>query len=367
MAMMDEGELVAAGLGKSQEADGDVGMEVEPPVPASALATLHTAPFKRRYQPDDPFFEAGDLARATACKMSVLHGLWDDEEDAQSAGGRAHTGGFACRIGGCNATFTSTARFNEHYDTSHRHTCATCGRAFITPRLLDLHLSELHDSYFKAMAEKRHMYECLVEGCGKKFKDNNGRRAHMIAVHHYPRAFDFHRPPGQKPTVKHHTGALRGRSGSAADQSQAPADQSDAAAAIVVNQSERSKKHGGKTAKRRRRCHFFDTAAGCRNGAECPFLHVVAGLAEEHKSSSAQPSITSDTGASSTNTETQADAGGGGGGSSSLLHKGGGGANGSAPESMDVDDLGTAFRRMSVVPSEISFGRGRGRSRMPRR
>ena len=80
-----------------------------------------------------------------------------------------------------------------HYETSHRNLCSTCGCSFPTHRLLDLHLSELHDSFFKAMAERRPMYVCLVEGCPDVFESSKKRHAHLVGVHRYPKSFDFSR------------------------------------------------------------------------------------------------------------------------------------------------------------------------------
>lgn len=84
-------------------------------------------------------------------------------------------------------------QYEQHYETSHRNRCSTCGRSFPTNRLLDLHLSEEHDSFFKAMAERRPMYTCLVEGCTEVFETSGERHTHLVGAHRYPERFDFSR------------------------------------------------------------------------------------------------------------------------------------------------------------------------------
>lgn len=85
------------------------------------------------------------------------------------------------------------SQHEAHYETSHRNRCSACGRSFPTNRLLDLHLSEVHDSFFKAMAERRAMYVCLVEGCLQVFSSSGKRHGHLVQVHRYPESFDFSR------------------------------------------------------------------------------------------------------------------------------------------------------------------------------
>lgn len=53
--------------------------------------------------------------------------------------------------------FNSLMGYEEHYNTSHRYVCGTCHKRLPSPHLLDLHISETHDSYFEALAEKKPM------------------------------------------------------------------------------------------------------------------------------------------------------------------------------------------------------------------
>lgn len=93
----------------------------------------------------------------------------------------------------CSLSCVPHLQHEAHYETSHRNRCSACGRSFPTHRLLDLHLSETHDSFFKAMAERRPMYACLVEGCAKVFQSSGKRHKHLVDSHCYPESFDFSR------------------------------------------------------------------------------------------------------------------------------------------------------------------------------
>merc|ERR1719199_1923491 len=86
----------------------------------------------------------------------------------------------------------STAAFESHYAAAHVNLCSVCGRVMPTCRLLSLHVQEAHDSFFAEMAKREPMYECLVEGCPKKFKGDFQRHWHLVHVHHYPKSFRFH-------------------------------------------------------------------------------------------------------------------------------------------------------------------------------
>jgi len=61
-----------------------------------------------------------------------------------------------------------------------------------TSRLLSLHVSEAHDSFFQAkVARGFPMYECLVEGCGVKLKSYKSRQQHLVDKHKFPTSFKF--------------------------------------------------------------------------------------------------------------------------------------------------------------------------------
>lgn len=152
---------------------------------------------------------------------------------------------FSCHISGCCQVFDTLEGYEHHYNTLHRNVCSFCKRSFPSGHLLDIHISEWHDSLFQIMAEKQNMvsrcaqpfargwcaqhglasfetdrfggapvsladtaclfplpcsfppafqYKCLVEGCAEKFKSSKDRKGHLVTVHLYPADFRFDRP-----------------------------------------------------------------------------------------------------------------------------------------------------------------------------
>lgn len=49
-------------------------------------------------------------------------------------------------------------------------------------RLLDIHISEMHDAFFKVLSKKKPMYTCLVDGCEEKFMHDEKRNRHLVQV-----------------------------------------------------------------------------------------------------------------------------------------------------------------------------------------
>uniref|UniRef100_A0A8C6TUX7 Zinc finger protein 511 n=1 Tax=Neogobius melanostomus TaxID=47308 RepID=A0A8C6TUX7_9GOBI len=131
---------------------------------------------------DHGLFEDGDVQRHMYLKMAppcltpvLLYSVSD----------------FACHISGCTATFKTLQEYEHHYNSLHRHVCCTCRRSLPTARLLDIHIQEWHDSLFAVLAQKQDMYQCLVEGCGLKFRTIKDRKDHLINIHKYPPDFRF--------------------------------------------------------------------------------------------------------------------------------------------------------------------------------
>jgi hypothetical protein len=91
----------------------------------------------------------------------------------------------------------------------HRNVCGECFRSFLSLRLLDFHLSETHDAYFRVLAKRQPMYACLVDGCTQVFKHDDKRTKHLVADHQYPMTFSFHRarriPPRPQKTQAHNS------------------------------------------------------------------------------------------------------------------------------------------------------------------
>ncbi|XP_057541974.1 uncharacterized protein LOC130820568 isoform X2 [Amaranthus tricolor] len=147
---------------------------------------------RRKFSPDSPFFTSGDVERQILAKQVALE-LSEDEKqqlvDMEDCGRE-----ILCPIAGCGSRLTSLEGFEDHYNGSHTASCSVCHKAYPTQRLLSIHVSEVHDSYFKAKVARGYpMYECLVETCGLKFKSYKGRHQHLVDKHKFPSTFEFHK------------------------------------------------------------------------------------------------------------------------------------------------------------------------------
>ncbi|XP_046421099.1 zinc finger protein 511 [Neodiprion fabricii] len=134
--------------------------------------------------PHDKFFE--DTYKT--CKIFVRKGVTiiDDEELCHEA-----VKEFTCNVPGCTATFQTLVDFEVHYNGSHRYICLECKKCRPSARLLDIHIEETHDSFFRVLADRQPMYQCYVSECEMKFKTLADRREHCTTVHKYPKHFRF--------------------------------------------------------------------------------------------------------------------------------------------------------------------------------
>ncbi|XP_010905507.1 uncharacterized protein [Elaeis guineensis] len=147
----------------------------------------------RRFKPGDPFFAAGDIERELIAKHVALDLTEDERYQLQKMeGGGINT--VLCPIVGCGAQLNCLEDFEDHYHARHTASCSVCSRVYPTSRLLSIHVSEAHDSFFQAkVARGFPMYECLVEGCGVKLKCYKSRQQHLVDKHKFPRSFEFYR------------------------------------------------------------------------------------------------------------------------------------------------------------------------------
>lgn len=58
--------------------------------------------------------------------------------------------GVFCPIVGCSSHLKSLEDFEDHYNARHTASCSVCFRVYPTSRLLSIHVSEAHDSFFQA-------------------------------------------------------------------------------------------------------------------------------------------------------------------------------------------------------------------------
>ncbi|XP_023145361.1 zinc finger protein 511 [Amphiprion ocellaris] len=141
---------------------------------------------------DHELFEDGDILRHMY--LQDLYILEAEDKPTLSVSE------FACHISGCSSVFSTLEEYEHHYNSLHRHVCCSCRRSLPNARLLDIHIQEWHDSLFTILAQRQDMYQCLVEGCGQKFRTTQHRKDHLIRIHKYPPDFRFDKTKKDKRT-----------------------------------------------------------------------------------------------------------------------------------------------------------------------
>lgn len=136
--------------------------------------------------PDDPFFATGNAV----CGAYKRYGVVDINEEQLC---HQVLKSFPCHAPNCTQEFSTTAEYELHYNSRHRFVCSECKKCLPSPHLLDLHVSETHDSFFQVRVERKetNMYRCFVEDCTVKSSDPAARRSHCIEVHNFPHDFRF--------------------------------------------------------------------------------------------------------------------------------------------------------------------------------
>ncbi|XP_018815453.1 zinc finger protein 511 [Juglans regia] len=146
---------------------------------------------RRTFGPESPFFASGNVERELIAKQVALD-LTEDEKDKLQDLVAKECGVFFCPIVGCGSRLTSLENFEDHYNARHTASCSICSRVYPTSRLLSIHVSEAHDSFFQAKVARGYaMYECLVEGCSLKFKSYKSRQQHLVDKHKFTTSFEF--------------------------------------------------------------------------------------------------------------------------------------------------------------------------------
>eukprot|EP01032_Pedospumella_encystans_P013874 gene13874-15952_t len=137
---------------------------------------------RRRLDLESDFFAQGNFERYKAFlqrfRVRTLAGELDENDSLVSL----PTSQIIC------------AEFEEHKFRCHGHQCSLCDKSFPADRLLSLHISELHDSYFAVASKKKAMYCCLVEICNQVFWNDEERRVHLVKNHMFHPSYDFHNP-----------------------------------------------------------------------------------------------------------------------------------------------------------------------------
>ncbi|XP_014280097.1 zinc finger protein 511 [Halyomorpha halys] len=133
---------------------------------------------------NDPFFEEGDKICGVYTRVGIVD---EDEEDLCHNVMKT----FQCDVPNCQLEFDNLLKYDLHYNSCHRYSCSECKKQLPSPHLLDLHISETHDSFFKAASERKPMFKCFVEDCSVVSLTPKDRRSHCIEDHKFPHDFKF--------------------------------------------------------------------------------------------------------------------------------------------------------------------------------
>lgn len=77
------------------------------------------------------------------------------------------------------------------YNYSDQYICSECNIPKPSARLLDIHVEEVHDSFFKILSQRQPMYKCYVSECDLKFNNPFERRDHCMSKHKYSKNFQM--------------------------------------------------------------------------------------------------------------------------------------------------------------------------------
>ncbi|KAI3427421.1 hypothetical protein D9Q98_010336 [Chlorella vulgaris] len=130
---------------------------------------------RRRLPPTDSLFEPGNFEREQLARQAAVAVARDERRQLSR-----------------EAALSGSAELADRLLTSYE--CGRCHASLPTQRLRELHVVEMHDSYFAAQAARRMpVYLCLVEGCPRKFCTVEERKQHLADHHKFPRHFKFDR------------------------------------------------------------------------------------------------------------------------------------------------------------------------------
>lgn len=143
--------------------------------------------FKRKPPIDSPFWDTGSVEREIWAKKL------QSTPPSASPDSSHIVPEFRCSIAGCKSRFTDTTAWDSHCLSCHRHVCSVCGVVLPSSRFLEVHILEFHDSMFRAQVHAgMRVFECVVEGCEKKFVGPCQRQLHLRDKHKFPEKFDVH-------------------------------------------------------------------------------------------------------------------------------------------------------------------------------
>lgn len=98
------------------------------------------------------------------------------------------TRGIVCQEAPCDYVYVPIEKIQDHMRQYHEYVCEDCMKNLVNERLLQLHLTELHDPFLSASTLR---YGCFEESCIERFDSHIDRIAHLKYAHGYPDDFDF--------------------------------------------------------------------------------------------------------------------------------------------------------------------------------
>ena len=258
------------------------------------VGTMATAK-RRRLRPDDPFLTAGNEIALREAFTQVFFYTLEHEEASSSETMLPRT--YPCSALGCHQVFESLEECDSHYFNAHTRECRQCRAVLPNDHLLDLHISEAHDSYFASALERgKAKYSCLIASCkSSQFECERARHRHLMEVHLYPRWFRFH-PRGNTAKGNNFSngkgrrqGAIRsgwrgkkGKRFSKIDTCTSKPGAIDTNADESYDERKQKQLERKKARKERQKkaralipCRFHLMDGGCERGDRCDFLHDV--------------------------------------------------------------------------------------------
>lgn len=242
---------------------------------------------RRRLRPDDPFLAAGNEIALRNTFTQVFFYTLEHEEASALETMLPRT--YPCSALGCHQVFESLEECDSHYFNTHTRECRQCRAVLPNDFLLDLHISEAHDSYFaSALERKKAKYSCIIASCKSSFECERARHQHLMEVHLFPRWFRFHHTAkgnNFRDGKGRRQGAIKsGRRGKGKRFSKIETSESctiDTNADESYDERKQKQLMRKKARKERRKkaralipCKFHLMEGGCERGDRCDFLHV---------------------------------------------------------------------------------------------
>mmetsp|Transcript_49836 Transcript_49836/g.63842 ORF Transcript_49836/g.63842 Transcript_49836/m.63842 type:complete len:325 (+) Transcript_49836:181-1155(+) len=312
---------------------------------------------RRHFQFDDEFFAQGNQEAAFNCKWGFTLSQVSEDKTSEKL--------IECDIGSCRQSFKSISDFEAHYQSAHRHRCATCSQIFPNVRLLELHVAEKHDAYFKAMVRKgnQNLYECLVDGCLERFISDQKRQDHLVSHHFYPTKFNFQCSSLNYLSSKKKNNIMRGKTKDTQTiigGGNLKKENEDTTSRKNVKKKKKTKKKDPNAIN----CYYDSTPNGCRRGDKCPFVHMTHKTLNNKIIDFESPPFDPPN-QGSVKSKARTSGGGGGGGASELESEleSEQQPEQSLPASLDFDmelDAITEKLRNIDIPKNLQFGRRAG-------